>query len=91
MKSRIDQLINDLHDEDIKNQDFNKITEFLYISFILKTLRLFTIIASISYFAAMLFKIILELEEDIFGEITLTECGKAVGYFKACYNLYGMS
>jgi hypothetical protein len=33
----------------------------------------------------------LELQEDIVGHLTLTECGNAYGYFKACYSFYDLS
>jgi len=38
----------------------------------------------------MLFKVILEIQEDILGHVTLTECGNAYGYFKACYSFYDL-
>lgn len=39
----------------------------------------------------MLFKIILELQEDIVGHEALTICGGAYGYYKACYGYYSIS
>ena len=45
--------------------DHNQIEEILYFSFFLKTLTLFFFIFSFSYFFAMFFRIILELEKDL--------------------------
>lgn len=77
--------------EEIKSRDYNKIGNFLYIQFTLKIFRMFLIIVSISYFSAMLFKIVLEVEEDMYGHITLTYCDDAVGWFKGCYELWDQS
>ena len=91
-KQSIEEIIRTSNDEKLKVLDLNKIEEFLYISFCLKAMRLFIIIASISYFTAMFFKIIIELEEDFYGKDTLQECTDgAIGYFKGCYDLDGMS
>ena len=50
------------YDEDELFRDYNKISLFLYIGFSFKTLRMFLVIVSLSYFSAMLFKMIMELE-----------------------------
>ena len=50
------------YDEDELFRDYNKISLFLYIGFSFKTLRMFMVIVSLSYFSAMLFKMIMELE-----------------------------
>lgn len=46
------------------------------------------VIISLSYFSAMIFKIIIEIEEDLYGHIVMTECDNAGGFFKACYDLW---
>ena len=74
--------------EEMKNRDYNYISEFLYIGFTFKTLRMFMVIISLAYFSAMFFKIVIEIEEDWFGHIVMTECDDAGGYFKACYDLW---
>ena len=77
--------------EEVKCIDYNKIFEFLFLGYCLKTLRMFMVIVSLSYFSAMIFKIIIEVEEDLFGHIAMTECDDAGGFFKACYNLWEQS
>ena len=77
--------------EEIKLIDYNKISEFLYLGYILKTLRMFMVIVALSYFSAMIFKIIIEIEEDFYGHIVMTACDDAGGYFKACYDLWDQS
>lgn len=39
----------------------------------------------------MLFKCILEIEEDMFGELVYSECDDAGGFFKACYDFKDIS
>ena len=74
--------------DEIKLIDYNKISEFLYMGYVLKTMRMFMVIVALSYFSAMIFKIIIEIEEDFLGHITLTYCDNAGGYFKACNDLW---
>ena len=56
----------------------------------MKAIRLVFVIASVMYFFAMFFKIILEGEEDFEGHRVLTVCGQADGYFSACFNGWQM-
>ena len=62
----------DDNDEKIKLKDYTWIKQFLYAGFILQAFRLFVVIASVCFFFSMLFKVILELQEDIVGHLTLT-------------------
>lgn len=80
-----------LSDEEIKSRDFNKISEFLFLGYSFKTLRMFLVIVALSYFSAMIFKIIIEIEEDLWGHVVMTECDDAGGYFKSCYDLWDES
>jgi len=77
-----------LSDEEVKSRDYNKISEFLFLGYSFKTLRMFLVIVSLSYFSAMIFKIIIEIEEDLWGHVVMTECDDAGGYFKSCYSLW---
>lgn len=52
---------------------------------------MFLVIVALSYFSAMIFKIIIEIEEDLWGHIVMTECDDAGGYFKSCYDLWDQS
>jgi len=46
-------------------KDNNRIGDMLLITFILRTLKLFMFILSFSFFSAMLFRIVLTLENDL--------------------------
>ena len=76
------------NDEKIKLKDYTKIKEFLYAGYILKTFRLFIVIASVCFFFSMTFKILLEIQQDIVGHSSLTVCDDAGGYFYACYEFW---
>ena len=81
--------------------DHNYIENVLIVSFSLKTLKLFVIIITFSFFFAMMFKMVLEIERDLFdgveagpGEIKydLNDINSddpcpdsAIGYFTICF------
>ena len=72
--------------------DYNQIERILFISFSLKTFKLFMIIITFSYISASAFKILLEFEEDVLGgtlEYEQNDCenDSAIGYFTNCYGL----
>jgi len=85
--------------------DYNFIEGMLMISFTLKTIKLFIIIITFSFYFAMLFKILLEIEHDLYagvevgpGEIyydpsqEINDCDdSSIGYFTKCYALGTMS
>jgi hypothetical protein len=50
-----------------KDQDLTGTEMILWLSFCLKVLKLLILISSISYFFAMSFKILLEVQEDFMG------------------------
>ena len=56
----------------------------------MRALRLFFVIASVMYFFALFFKIVLEAEEDFEGHIVLTDCGQAIGFYPACFGSWKM-
>jgi len=82
-------------------EDHNNIETVLIISFTLKTLKLFVIIITFSFFFAMLFKVILEIEHDLYAGVEVpegdiyydpnpevNECDDpAIGYFTKCFEL----
>ena len=80
--------------EDFANnieQDLCKVKEILIFSYILKILKLLIIIACIGFFWAMIFQVIIQIEDDIWGadEIAKDNCSTdpAQGYFTYCYGL----
>jgi len=58
--------------KEIKEEDYVKQDEFLYLYFFMKSSKLFLIIIIISYFFGMFFRIIIEAELDFLGHIVLT-------------------
>lgn len=75
--------------------DQNSINAMFYISSGLKVFTLFMMIISFSFFMAMFFKAVLEVEIDFFGdtpEYILSDCSSdgALGYFSNCYGLDNM-
>ena len=75
-------------DESVINQiDYIKISELLIISYLLRTGILFFIILSFSFFSAMIFRIFLGIEHDLYKEndsYIYGDCSTdaATGYFK---------
>lgn len=75
--------------------DHNKIELILIMHFMLKTIKLFIIIFSFSFFSALLFKVLLEIEIDLWGEdedYINGDCSESWGgYFTRCYGLEDMT
>ena len=86
---RIDLSMNELSDTFVELQeDLCKIKEKVVLKNFLETFKLFVIIGCISYFFAMIFKVITEIEHDLGHKPGFEDCSDpAFGYFIDCYGL----
>ena len=70
--------------------DYNQIESILITSFLLKTIKLFMVIFTFSFYSGIIFKILVEIEKDLWfddPEYEEETCYDWGGYFMECYGI----
>jgi hypothetical protein len=74
------------------DHDYNKLNELVAVRLFLRMLKMVVFMVLLTYFAAMLFRIFIGIQDDIIGreEVLENNCSSdpSSGYFMSCYNMY---